>query len=369
MRTLVWLMALLGAAVAEEPHWSFQPPTAPEVPEVERQDWARTDIDRFILARLESEGLEPNADAEPQVLLRRVFFDLIGLPPTLEDIETWTLQLRDSVAEALPKLIDELLARPAFGQRWGKHWLDVARFAESAGQSRNVSYRFAWPYRNWVIDAVNADMPFDRFILEQIAGDLLPAENRRQVERQHTATGFLIVGPKLLNERNQSLVYRMGVVDDQIDTTFRAFMGLTVGCARCHDHFYDPVTARDYYALAGIFRSTKNLAGVKANTNNIDNGLFPLGENGQAIIDQIAAAEKHLKEVTPIFTKARRAQMGLENDIKDAMAASATAEELAKLEDGFGKGQSCPQGKAQSVPRRPKSHSRTAPVGHGGQRG
>ncbi len=313
-------------------HWAFKPPVQVSVPASKSESWSRTSTDRFILARLEAKGIRPNSDAESQVFLRRVFFDLIGLPPTLDEINTWTPQLRENTDKALPQLVDQLLAHPGFGARWGKHWLDVARFAESAGQSRNISYRFAWPYRNWVIDALNADMPFDRFILAQIAGDLLPSTSRKQLERQHTATGFLLVGPKLLNENNKSLVYRMGVVDDQIDTTFRAFMGLTVGCARCHDHFYDPVASRDYHALAGIFRSTKNLAGVKSNNNTIDNGLFPLGEGGQAIIDKIAAAEAHLKEVTPIFTKARLAQAGLENDIKDAKAASASAEKIAALE-------------------------------------
>ena len=313
-------------------HWAYRAPLRQDIPSVKMDQWPRTAIDRFILARLESNGIRPNADADPQILLRRVFFDLIGLPPTLQDIETWTSQLRDNPDTALPDLVDHLLSKPGFGQRWGKHWLDVARFAESSGQSRNISYRFAWPYRNWVIDAVNADLPFDRFILEQLAGDLLPSETREQRERQHTATGFLLVGPKLLNENNKSMVYRMGVVDDQIDTTFRAFMGLTVACARCHDHFFEPITSRDYYAVAGIFRSTRNLAGVKSNNNTVDNGLLPLGEGGQAIIDQIAAAEAHLKEVTPIFTKARRAQMGLENDIKDARAASMPADKIADLE-------------------------------------
>lgn len=333
--TRMALLAVVATAAAESPttnHWSFRAPVRSANPTVKAEAWPRSGVDRFILARLEAEKLQPNPDAEAQVLLRRVFFDLIGLPPTREQIQRWTPRLRRSVDETLPELVDQLLANPGFGQRWGKHWLDVARFAESAGQSRNISYRFAWHYRNWVIDAINQGMPYDRFIREQIAGDLLPAANRQQLERQHTATGFLLVGPKLLNESNKSLRYRMGVVDDQIDTTFRAFMGLTVGCARCHDHFYDPISTRDYYALAGIFRSTKNLAGVKSNNNNIDNGLFPLGEDGQAIIDQIAAADKHFKEVTPAFTKARRAQMGLQNDLKDAMAAKASAEKIAELE-------------------------------------
>ncbi|MFT5465319.1 MAG: hypothetical protein ACI8UO_000413, partial [Verrucomicrobiales bacterium] len=185
---------------------------------------------------------------------------------------------------------------------------------------------------NWVIDSLNANMPFDRFVTEQIAGDLLPSLDRKQLERQHTGTGFLVVGPKLLNEPNTSLIYRMGVVDDQIDTTFRAFMGLTVGCARCHEHFYDPISTNDYYALAGIFRSTKNLAGVKSNNNYIDNGLLPLGEDGQAIIDEIQIAEAHFKAVTPPFVAARREDTNLQNQLDDAKAASAAADEIARLE-------------------------------------
>ena len=334
MRIPVVMALLLGVLTADAAtnHWAFRAPIRSATPSVQAGNWPRSSTDKFILARLEKAKLTPNPDAEAQVLLRRICFDLIGLPPSREQMQRWTRRLQQDVDEALPQLVDELLTHPGFGQRWGKHWLDVARFAESAGQSRNISYRFAWHYRNWVIDAINADMPYDRFIREQIAGDMLPAANREQLERQHTATGFLLVGPKLLNEGNASLRYRMGVVDDQIDTTFRAFMGLTVGCARCHDHFYDPISTRDYYALAGIFRSTKNLAGVKSNNNNIDNGLFPLGEDGQAIIDRIAAADKHFKAVTPAFTKARRAQMGLQNDIKDAMAAGAAADKIEKLE-------------------------------------
>lgn len=332
----VFFFLALGTAFAEpvDPasHWSFQPIADPAPPEVKNADWPRSSADKFILAELESKGLAPNADAEPHVLLRRVFFDLIGLPPTLDEIETWIPRLESDLDSALPDLIEQLLARPEFGQRWGKHWLDVARFAESAGQSRNISYRFAWPYRNWVIDSLNADLPFDQFVTQQIAGDLLPAEDRKQLERQHTGTGFLLVGPKLLNEPNTSLIYRMGVVDDQIDTTFRAFMGLTVGCARCHEHFYDPISTRDYYALAGIFRSTQNLAGVKSNNNFIDNGLFPLGEDGQAIIDEIQRAEAHFKAVTPPFVAARREDTNLQNQLNDAKAANAPAEEIAELE-------------------------------------
>ncbi|HVW02950.1 MAG TPA: DUF1553 domain-containing protein [Planctomycetaceae bacterium] len=241
-------------------YWAFQPPKAPAPPAVRQADWPRSDIDRFILARLEHEQLHPVADADRATLIRRVTFDLIGLPPTPEQIDAF---VNDKSPGALAKVVDRLLESPQFGERWGRHWLDVVRYGESTGKERNVPYRYAWRYRDYVIDAYNADKPFDRFIVEQLAGDLLPAKNVDQYNQSVIATGFLAVGPKGVNTKNAEQ-FKVDVIDDQIDVTGRAFLGMTIACARCHDHKFDPIPQTDYYAIAGIFHSTDTFAGVAA---------------------------------------------------------------------------------------------------------
>eukprot|EP00913_Durusdinium_trenchii_P008842 g8308.t1 len=244
---------------AARKYWAFIPPKKHEAPRNRNQAWATSDIDRFILATLEAKGLKPVGDASRATLIRRVTFDLTGLPPTPAEVDDF---VNDSSPKALEKVVDRLLASPRFGERWGRHWLDVARFAESTGKERNYPYPHAWRYRNYVIDSFNADKPYDQFIREQIAGDLLPAKNDKQYDDQAIATGFLALGPKSLNERNR-LKFEMDVVDDQIDVAGRAVLGLTVACARCHDHKFDPIPTKDYYALAGIFRSTRVLSGIQ----------------------------------------------------------------------------------------------------------
>ena len=238
--------------------WSFQKPKASPPPAVANTSWPRTDVDRFVLASLEKSGLKPVADADAETLIRRVTFDLTGLPPSPEEIEAF---LRGPSESAYAAVVDKLLESPRFGERWGRHWLDVARYGESAGKERNAPFKYAWRYRDYVIDSFNADKPYDRFILEQLAGDLLPAKTIAERNTLLIATGFLAIGPKGLNERNAEQ-YRMDVVDDQIDATTRGMLALTVACARCHDHKFDPIPTTDYYALAGIFRSTETLPGV-----------------------------------------------------------------------------------------------------------
>jgi cytochrome c553 len=240
-------------------HWSWQPLADPGPPGVRDESWPRGDIDRFVLARLEQAGLAPVADADRRTLIRRVSFDLTGLPPTPAEVDDFA---RDDSPDAFARVVDRLLASPAFGERWGRHWLDVARFAESTGPSRNIPYPFAWRYRDYVIDAVNADVPFDRFLAEQVAGDLLPADSAAERDRLLTATGFLALGVKDVNQRFK-VRFQMDNVDDQIDVVARGVLGLTVTCARCHDHKFDPIPTTDYYALAGIFASTDNAAGVR----------------------------------------------------------------------------------------------------------
>ena len=240
--------------------WSFVPPQPPPLPAVRRAGRPRDDVDRFILAAQEQQGLAPSPEADPRTLVRRLYFDLLGLPPEPEEVEAFVARAASQPDVAYPALVDRLLASPHFGERWGRHWLDVARYADSNGRDRNVYYYHAWRYRDYVIEALNDDVPYDRFVQEQIAGDLLPADSREQRDRQRIATGFLALGAKAFEEQKQE-VFRMDVVDEQIEVVGRAILGLSVGCARCHDHKFDPIPTADYYALAGIFRSTQPLYG------------------------------------------------------------------------------------------------------------
>jgi mono/diheme cytochrome c family protein len=238
--------------------WAFQRPKAVKPPAVHDSAWPVTDIDRFIRTRQEAERLQPVADADRTTLIRRVTFDLTGLPPATAQIETF---LKDQSANAFATVVDRLLASPQFGERWARHWLDVVRYGESTGKDVNLPYRYAWRYRNYVIDALNADKPYNRFIIEQLAGDMLSPRDAAERDSLKVATGFLALGAKSIAQNEEQ--FRYDVIDDQIDVTTRAFLGLTVACARCHDHKYDPVPTADYYALAGVFRSTQILAGVK----------------------------------------------------------------------------------------------------------
>jgi hypothetical protein len=237
--------------------WSFQLPRRHVVPPVARHEWPQSDIDRFLLAKIEDVGLAPTNDADPRTWLRRVTFDLTGLPPTPEQLQAF---LNDQSDDARSRVVDRLLASSAFGEHWGRHWLDVARYADTNGGDFNATFKSAWRYRDYVIAALNADKPFDEFVREQLAGDLLDWESDDERAEQLIATGFLMVGCKMLSERDKQK-FRMDVVDEQIDTVGRAFLGLTLGCARCHDHKFDPLPTADYYALAGIFESTESFRG------------------------------------------------------------------------------------------------------------
>ncbi|MCC7373394.1 MAG: PSD1 domain-containing protein [Verrucomicrobiales bacterium] len=240
-------------------HWAWQPLKDPAVPSNGSSKWPWTSVDRFILAKLAEKQLKPVADAEPVTLLRRVTYDLTGLPPTPEDIRAFK---KDSSRKAFAKMVDRLLDSPAYSERWGRYWLDIARYGESTGPSRNIPYPHAWKYRDYVLDAVGKDVPYDRFIQEQIAGDLLPAANAEERDRLLTATGFLALGVKDVNQRFKTR-FVMDNVDEQIDVVTRATLGVTVSCARCHDHKFDPIPISEYYSLAGIFTSTENAAGVR----------------------------------------------------------------------------------------------------------
>ena len=273
--------------------WSFQPLARPTVPEVLGQAWPRDDMDRFVLKRLEAAKIQPVADADRRTLIRRVYFDLIGLPPTPEQIDAF---LNDESPEALEHVIDELLRSPRFGERWGRHWLDVVRFAESSGGGRTLLFPEAWRYRDYVIESFNNDLPYDRFVKQQIAGDLMEASDWQEKRRQIVATAFLVLGPTNYELQDKD-VLEMDIIDEQLDTMGKAFLGMTIGCARCHDHKFDPIPIRDYYALAGILKSTKSV--IHSNVSKWNVAELPMSAEQEAKLKvaetQIASLEKKLK--------------------------------------------------------------------------
>ena len=236
-------------------HWAFRPMARPEPPAVGDPAWARNAIDRFVLARLEAEGLTPVAPAGRRQLLRRVTFDLTGLPPTPDEIDAF---LADERPDAWERVVERLLASPRYGERWGRHWLDVARYADSNGLDENIAHPNAFRYRDWVIDAFNADKPYDRFVQEQIAGDLMPAAGDDERFENLAGTGFLTLGAKVLAEQDVDKMV-IDIVDEQVNVIGRAFLAEPIGCARCHDHKFDPIPTADYYAMAGILRSTQTM--------------------------------------------------------------------------------------------------------------
>ncbi len=212
--------------------------------------WARTEVDRFILTALEAKGLKPSPEADRRTLIRRASFDLIGLPPTPEEVEAF---VKDPAPRAWERVVDRLLASPHYGERWGRHWLDLARYADSSGFHNDLDRPHAWRYRDYVIRSFNEDKPYARFIAEQLAGDEVPGAD----EETLVATGFCRNGPSNDdNMGNNKEQYRLDELDDVISTTSTVFLGLTVGCARCHDHKYDPVTSADYYSLLAVFNGT-----------------------------------------------------------------------------------------------------------------
>jgi len=237
----------------EKAFWAFQPVRKPAVPATPGR--TAHPIDAFLAARLATEGLTPAPPADRRTLLRRITFDLIGLPPTPEEFDAF---LKDTSPDAYEKVVDRLLASPHYGEKWGRRWLDVARYADSNGMDENLAYVNAWRYRDYVIRSFNADKPYDQFVREQIAGDLLPGGTDAERVERLTATGFLVIGPKMLAE-DDPVKMRMDIIDEQLDTIGQTFLGLTLGCARCHDHKFDPITMQDYYGLAGIFYSTKTM--------------------------------------------------------------------------------------------------------------
>jgi hypothetical protein len=289
--------------------WSYQRPVK-----------VAGNVDSFIEAKLKENKLTPSPEAEPVVLLRRLYFDLIGLPPTPKEVKAF-LDRSPEACKTYEQIVDELLQSPRFGERWGRHWLDVARFAESNGRESNLTFPHAWRYRDYVIDAVNADVPFDRFITEQIAGDLLPAKDDAERARLLIATGFLAFGAKGLNEMSKEQ-FAADLADEQLDTVTRAVMASSVACARCHDHKTEPFSMEDYYSLAGIFKSTQTFYGTWIDSeNNNGSHLIRLPDlPGQLIPNRPLTAErvKQLKE--------QRAQLDAEEKAQNEYAIKAKLE-------------------------------------------
>jgi hypothetical protein len=232
--------------------WSFQPPRAHAAPVVRNPAWPRRKIDRFLLARLEQASLNPSPEADRRTWLRRVSFDLIGLPPSPEEVEAFANDPSPNVHE---KVIERLLASPHYGERWARPWLDLARFAEDqahiVGENRSLFYPNAYLYRDWVIAALNADLPYDRFVKLQLAADLIEPDDTSNL----AALGFLGLGPKYYSRNSKAVM--ADEWEDRVDTVSRGLLGLTVACARCHDHKFDPIPTEDYYGLAGVFAGTR----------------------------------------------------------------------------------------------------------------
>ncbi len=244
----------------EKSFWAFQPVTNYETPSVRDHEWPSTWLDRFILSKLEAKGLRPAPRADRRTLIRRLYFNLIGLPPTPEAVEAF---VNDPSPDAYSHLVERLLSSSHYGERWARHWLDVVRYADTTAHDGNYIMRYAYRYRDYVVRAFNEDKPYDQFVYEQLAGDLIPGDPGWQTFRDRiTATGFLVLGPKALAEQDKEK-FVLDVVDEQIDVTGRTFLGLTLSCSRCHDHKFDPIPTADYYSLAAIFKSTRTMADLE----------------------------------------------------------------------------------------------------------
>ena len=319
---------------AARAHWAYQPLQQAAPPAVGDSQWPLGNVDRFVLAKLEASGLHPSLDADRYSWLRRVSFDLTGLPPTRNEIQGF---IDDDSPLAWEHVVDRLLASPDFGERSARPWLDLVGYADQIGSANNVPAEHAWRYRDYVIQAYRADKPFDEFIREQLAGDLLTARNIEERQSQLTATGFLVLGNVNIVESDK-LIMQMDLVDQQIEKVGKTFLGMTLNCARCHDHKFDPITLRDYYGLAGIFSSAESTYKEQRGVwSSVTKSPLPetldqftqreaaLRENAKkvaAVHEQRVTAEARLKELAPLVKAAR----------ENPTAAAPGAKSLADLE-------------------------------------
>lgn len=286
-------------------HWAFQPVRPIAIPPAPLKRPALDPVDRFIQAKLSAAGFEQAAPAEKRALLRRTTFLLTGLPPTPQEVVEF---ITDASPQAFERVVDRLLASSAFGERWGRRWLDTARYAETNGKSMNLVWPHAWRYRDWVVAAINRDLPYDEFLREQLAGDLLPAADDSDRTAKITATGLLALGAKTYEEGGLREKFLLETADDQIDVVTRGMLGLTVACARCHDHKFDPVPQADYYALAGIFLSSETLCGPgpkHAGYKGYDAPYQPIGADAERLHGPYEAHDQNLRAKNTELGKAR----------------------------------------------------------------
>ena len=308
--------------------WSFTPPIDPPLPAVQKNEWPKNGVDHFILQRLEATQLLPAADADKRTLIRRATYDLTGLPPTPAEVEAF---LADESSSALAKVVDRLLDSPRYGERWGRHWLDVVRYADTAGDNSDFPIPQMYLYRNWVIEAFQQDLPYDQFIREQLAGDLLPSGREAQRHGRIIATGY-IANARRFGSRVDDYPQHL-TIEDTIDNVGRAFLGLTINCARCHDHKFDPISTEDYYGLYGVFHSTRYpWPGIELEQKQRD--LIPLVSDQEVA----AALESHRQRQAELDAEATRLEKqrdgatGEEQERlkKEATAARAAAQEHSK---------------------------------------
>lgn len=316
--------------------WSFQPLRRPTVPRLTSSDWIRSPVDSFILQKLAARGLTPTPPASKRDLIRRATYDLLGIPPTEEEIAAF---LNDHSSHAFATVVERLLSSPRYGEKWGRHWLDVARYAESNGLDENIAYANAFRYRDYVISSFNSDKPYDRFVQEQIAGDLLEADqNDDESYQRFVATGFLAIGAKMLAE-DDPMKMQMDIIDEQLNTLCQAFMGLTIGCARCHDHKFDPIPTTDYYALAGIFKSTKTMENHKVVAKWFERPLASPTE-----LEQIQSIDRDIESVQASVKKMqddanKRVFKEMQNSIADNLLATVELNEFeAQAQTRIGRG-------------------------------
>ncbi len=302
--------------------WAFLPPVERAPPGPTDRDWISNPIDAFVLAELANANLTPSPAADRPTLIRRATWDLHGLPPTPEEVESF---VRDGSPDAWARLIERLLTSPSYGEKWGRHWLDVARYSDSNGMDDNIAWADAWRYRDYVIAAFNSDKPYDRFVREQIAGDLLEDWSSPRRAEGVVATTFLLLGPKMPSA-DDPVKQQLDIVDEQLDTVGRVFMGLTLGCARCHAHKFDPISSRDYYALAGIFRSTRSMLGFRVDSKF---NLTALAD--RAANEELSRHEREMDRHDDVLVNGNRLDMTSEQRKQHSEAVDAAYDHMAKI--------------------------------------
>ncbi len=305
-------------------YWAFRSPRKSPAPAVRDHLWPNGTVDQFVLAALEEQGLRPAPDAGRTDLLRRLTYDLTGLPPTPEEVQTFN---GDKSGRAYANAVERLLESDRFGERWGRHWLDVVRYADSIGRTRNLPFPVAWKYRDYVIRSFNQDKPYDRFVREQVAGDLLPYESQHERIESQVATGFLALGAHDLNEPDPKQ-FAMDVADEMINATTRSFLALSVGCARCHDHKFDPIPTGDYYSMAAIFRSSDVRNGLRRRPR-FNAGYF----RAQLLVTLDGQPEYTIDNAVEVRTERERlwAELQAAEEARDRDRCRALARELGKI--------------------------------------